>query len=124
MFINLFLVFNFSFLTHTLSKAHTSFLAFTICLLICLALPPLHAFDDRRWDKLPKWDPKAAETLGIDEQARKAARLIAAQVRSEAGYLAHERQALLEATNEANGQSLLPAFYPIRPPKPERASTN
>jgi hypothetical protein len=54
----------------------------------------------------------------MDDQARKAARLLAAQVRSEAAYLAHERQALAEAAKEAAGRSLLPAFRPVRPPMP------
>jgi hypothetical protein len=85
----------------------------------CQACGHLFALDGRsEWHALPAWDPDAAAALNMDDQARKAARLLAAQVRSEAAYLAHERQALAEAANEAAGRSLLPAFRPVRPPRP------
>jgi hypothetical protein len=71
------------------------------------------------WSKLPLWDPNAAAALDLDQKARSAARLLAAQVRNEAAHLAHERQALADAKREETGERLV-VFSMTRPPPPTK----
>mmetsp|Transcript_44796 Transcript_44796/g.136750 ORF Transcript_44796/g.136750 Transcript_44796/m.136750 type:complete len:2045 (-) Transcript_44796:355-6489(-) len=55
----------------------------------CLACG--HLFTDTDWDEMPKWDPKAKSLLELDSKKRKAADLLAKQVRTEAALLEFER---------------------------------
>lgn len=62
-----------------------------------------HIFTGTGFDRLPKWDPNAKTDLAVHERFLRTARILAAQVRNEASYLAHEQQALDELLAEAAG---------------------
>ena len=88
----------------------------------CLACGQV--FTRERWNQLPAWDPQAQTAQDLDARARKAARLLAVQVRGEAAHLAHERQALQEAEAEVAGAPILAPFCrPVRPPPVPRAGS-
>lgn len=55
-----------------------------------------------RWTDLPEFDPAYKSKLDASDAFLRAVKLLAAQVRSEAAQLAHERLALQELQNEAN----------------------
>jgi len=75
-----------------------------------------HLFADIDWDELPKWDSSAKGCLEVANRHRRAARLLAAQVRHEAALLAHERAALQEA--RSGGEMYCPDCTPVEPPAP------
>jgi hypothetical protein len=84
----------------------------------CQSCGHLFAGDgDGEWSKLPLWDPNAAAALDLDQNARIAARMLAAQVRDEVARLAHERQSLAEARAEEKGERLV-TFSAAKPPPP------
>lgn len=75
-----------------------------------------HIFADIDWDDLPAWDNSAKGVLGVEVRHRKAARLLAEQVRYEAALLAHERTSLEEAR-----KTPMPVIEEVElpaPPKP------
>eukprot|EP00931_Biecheleriopsis_adriatica_P020245 TRINITY_DN13598_c0_g1_i1.p1 TRINITY_DN13598_c0_g1~~TRINITY_DN13598_c0_g1_i1.p1 ORF type:complete len:1425 (+),score=288.78 TRINITY_DN13598_c0_g1_i1:78-4352(+) len=73
-----------------------------------------HLFVDTDWEDLPAWDAAAKGCLAVSIRHRRAARLLAEQVRHEAALLAHERAALEEAQS---GESPRPPVR-IEPPPP------
>jgi hypothetical protein len=84
----------------------------------CQSCGHLFAGDgNNEWSKLPLWDPNAAKVLDLDQNARIAARMLAAQVRDEVVRLAHERQSLAEALAEEKGEKLV-TFSAAKPPPP------
>jgi len=80
-----------------------------------------HLFNGTSWDGLPLWDPRAKAELEMNERYLRSVRLLAAQVRSQAAFLAHEQAALEEACAVSDKQPVLD--FGDRPPPP-RLSTN
>jgi len=53
-----------------------------------------YLFTDTSWGDMPRWDPKAKALLELDKKKRKAAMLLAEQIRMESTMLDFERSAL------------------------------
>jgi len=67
-----------------------------------------HLFTDTDWGDMPEWDPKAKALLELDHKKRKAAGLLARQVRVEANFLTYERE-------QFKGISTDPFICPVCP---------
>lgn len=77
-----------------------------------------HLFNDTDWDDLPTWDASAKACLEVSLRHRRAAQLLAAQVRHEASLLAHERVALEEARGYSDKLVIPPPSVEPPPPPP------
>jgi len=73
-----------------------------------------HLFCDIDYENLPPWDASAKGCLEVSIRHRRAARLLAEQVRYEAALLAHERAAL----EEARGSGAVSTDCKMEPPPP------
>jgi len=77
-----------------------------------------HLFADIDWENLPNWDVSAKGCLEVSIRHRRAARLLAEQVRNEAALLAHERAALEEAQGNSELFCVECKLEPPPPPAP------
>jgi hypothetical protein len=75
-----------------------------------------HLFTDKRWSELPEWDPSAKTLLDLDRQKRKAAGLLAGEIRKELALLEYERNALDKARRKCSGVSEVSDMPPPPPP--------
>ena len=74
-----------------------------------------HLFTDTNWNAMPNWDPKAKSILELDQKKRKAALLLAEQIRTEAALLQFERDALWNQINEKREGIISPPAAPTIP---------
>jgi len=77
-----------------------------------------HLFTDTNWNTMPKWDPNARKMLELDKKKRKAAVLLAEQIRTEAALLQFERDALWRQSNEGRPGIVSPTNPPPAPSIP------
>lgn len=84
-----------------------------------------YLFTDTDWGDMPRWDPKAKALLELDKKKRKAAMLLAEQIRMESTMLEFERSALWKLQEDerllsgeegvTNKQEIEPPDAPIVP---------